>query len=389
MTHPPDPAAFAKALIACRSVTPADGGAQAYLAEVLAGAGFAVERLTFTAPGTPDVDNLFASIGNGPPHLVFAGHTDVVPAGEESHWSHPPFAGEATDGVLYGRGAVDMKGGIAAFLAAALALIGERRPRQGTLSLAITGDEEGPAINGTHKLIQWALAGGRRFDAALVGEPTSRRTLGDTIKIGRRGSLSATIRVTGRQGHVAYPDLADNPLPPLIAILDRLGKLRLDDGSEHFEPSRLELTGVDAGNPAFNVIPGEAAARFNVRFNDRWSPATLERRLREEIAVAAGEAPYDFIVAAGASSAFLTRPDGVADLLSAAIRETTGITPERSTGGGTSDARFFKDVCPVVEFGLVGETMHQIDERVALADLEELATVYGDFLDRYFDARDR
>ena len=289
MTQPPDPVAFAKALIACPSVTPADAGAQAFLAGVLGAAGFAVERMTFSADVTPDVENLFASIGNGSPHLVFAGHTDVVPPGNEAGWRHPPFAGEVADGALWGRGAVDMKGGIACFLAAALAFLGERRLTTGTLSFAITGDEEGPAINGTQKLIERALAAGYRFDAAIVGEPTSRQRLGDTIKIGRRGSLSATIRVSGRQGHVAYAELADNPIPKLVRILDRLTGLTLDEGSADFAPSRLEVVSVDVGNPAFNVIPAEATARFNVRFNDHWSPATLEERLRGEIAAAAAK----------------------------------------------------------------------------------------------------
>jgi len=386
MTQPPDPVAFARALIACPSVTPADAGAQAFLADVLGGAGFAVERMRFSAPDTPDIDNLFASIGSGAPHLVFAGHTDVVPPGEEAGWRHPPFAGEVADGVLYGRGAQDMKGGIACFLAAALDFLGERPLDAGTLSFAIAGDEEGPAINGTKKLIDWALAAGRRFDAAIVGEPTSRARLGDTIKIGRRGSLSATIQVVGRQGHVAYAELADNPVPRLVRILDRLSGLSLDAGSADFAPSRLEITSVDVGNPAFNVIPAVATARLNVRFNDHWSPATLEERLRNEIADAAGDARCELTIAPGASDWFLTRPGALVDRLSAAIADVTGLTPELTTGGGTSDARFFKDICPVVEFGLVGDTMHQVDERVPIADLLELTAIYRRFLDRSFGA---
>jgi succinyl-diaminopimelate desuccinylase len=386
MTHPPDPVALAKALIACPSVTPADGGAQGYLADVLAAAGFMVDQLTFSEAGTPDIDNLFASIGSGPPHLVFAGHTDVVPPGDEANWSHPPFTGEVADSALYGRGAVDMKGGIACFLAATLAFLNERPLTAGTLSFAITGDEEGPAINGTKKLIDWSLAAGHRFDAAIVGEPTSRARLGDTIKIGRRGSLSATIRVSGRQGHVAYAELADNPIPHLVRVLDRLTGLSLDEGSADFAPSRLEFTSVDVGNPAFNVIPAAATARLNVRFNDHWSPATLEERLRSEIAAAAGDSPYELTIAPGASDWFLTRPGALVDLLSAAISEVTGLSPERTTGGGTSDARFFRDVCPVVEFGLVGDTMHQVDERVPVADLHALTAIYRRFLDRYYGA---
>jgi len=384
MIQPPDQVALLKALIAYRSVTPADGGAQSYLAQVLATAGFKVARKTFTSEGTPDVDNLFASIGRGAPHLVFAGHTDVVPPGNEDRWRFPPFAAEVANGQVYGRGAVDMKGAIACFVAAALAFLDGDAPAVGTLSLAITGDEEGPAINGTRKLIAAALADGHRFDAAIVGEPTSRQRLGDTIKVGRRGSLSATIRVAGRQGHVAYAERADNPIPRLMRILDRLSGLTLDTSSGDFTPSRLEITSVDVGNPAFNVIPDAASARLNVRFNDNWSAATLEARLRGEVAAAAGDTSYEFTVAPGASDWFLTRPGALVDLLAAAIEETTGVTPERSTGGGTSDARFFKDVCPVVEFGLVGETMHQTDEHVSIADLNHLTTIYGRFLERYF-----
>ena len=386
MTQPIDPAALLKALIACRSVTPADGGAQAFLARVLAGAGFSVVSKTFSATGTPDVDNLFASIGGGQPHLVFAGHTDVVPPGDEQRWSHPPFAAEIADGVVYGRGAVDMKGAIACFVAAALAFIKERPMINGALSLLITGDEEGPAINGTAKLIDWARSQSRAFDAALVGEPTSERRLGDTIKIGRRGSLSATVRVTGRQGHAAYPHLADNPIPHLIRVLDRLTRLKLDGGSAAFAPSNLEITSVDVGNPAFNVIPDVASARLNVRFNDRWSAASIEEHLRNEVAVAAGRASQKFRVEPGASDWFLTRPGPLAEMLSATIRDVTGAAPLTSTGGGTSDARFFKDVCPVVEFGLVGDSMHQIDERVPLADLDALTAIYRGFLDRFFRA---
>ncbi len=384
MTQPTDPVALTKALIACRSVTPAEGGAQALLAEVLSAAGFTVERKTFCAPDTPDVDNLFASMGSGAPHLVFAGHTDVVPAGDEAEWSRPPFAGEDDGKFIYGRGAVDMKGGIACFTAAALAFVGEQLPSAGTLSLLITGDEEGPGINGTPKLLDWALASGHRFDAAIVGEPTSRHRLGDTIKIGRRGTLSATIRVVGRQGHVGYPQLADNPIPALVRILDSLVKLRLDEGSDDFAPSNLEITSVDVGNPAFNIIPATASARLNVRFNDEWTPDSLEDRLRHEIAAAAGGAQHELLVEPGAGTWYLTRPGDLVDLVCAAITETTGLAPERSTAGGTSDARYFKDVCPVVDFGLVGATMHQVDERVSIADLRGLTAIYRRFLEMYF-----
>ncbi len=390
MTQTSDPAAFLKALIACRSVTPAEGGAQGWMAQVLSGAGFAVERLTFSAPGTPDVDNLFATIGSGAPHLVFAGHSDVVPPGDEGRWTHPPFAGETAGGALYGRGAVDMKGGIACFMAAALGKLAEEGTPAGTLSLLITGDEEGPAVNGTVRTLAWALEQGHHFDAALVGEPTSRQKLGDTVKIGRRGSLSGTITAIGRQGHAAYPHLADNPLPRLIRVVDRLARLTLDKGSADFEQSNLEITSIDTGNPAFNVIPAEARARFNVRFNDGWTTETLAAHLGAEIDAALAEAPgaakLRLAIEPGASESFLTPSGPLLDSLSRAIGSVAGVFPSPSTGGGTSDARFFKGACPVVEFGLVGDTMHQVDERVPLADLTQLTAIYRAFLDRFFTA---
>jgi succinyl-diaminopimelate desuccinylase len=382
-----DAAAILGDLIRCRSVTPADGGAQGVIAAILSDAGFRVDRMTFSAPGTPDVENLFASIGNGAPHLVFAGHTDVVPPGDESRWTRPPFGGEVAEGAMFGRGAVDMKGGIASFLAAALAHVSQTKSLRGTLSLAITGDEEGPGVNGTAKLVEWAVQHGHRFDAALVGEPTSRSTLGDTIKIGRRGSLSATLTVFGRQGHVAYPHLADNPVPHLMRLLSSLTALRLDDGSAAFQPSNLEVTTVDVGNQASNVIPGEATARFNVRYNDAWTPASLEARLRAVLDAAAEGRIYRLAVLPGASQSFLTQPGPLVGELSAAIEDVTGLTPDLSTSGGTSDARFFKSLCPVVEFGLVGDTMHQIDEHVPLADLDRLTSIYRRFLERFFGAR--
>ena len=382
MPHPvSDAASHLKALIACRSVTPDDGGAQAYLAETLAAAGFTVERLTFSAPDTPEVANLFATIGTGAPHLAFNGHSDVVPPGDEARWSHPPFAAETDRGAIFGRGAVDMKGGIAAFLAAALGFVGSG-PFRGTLSFLITGDEEGPAVNGTVKLVRWALDHGHRFDAALVGEPTSQRQLGDTIKTGRRGSLSGTIVVEGRQGHVAYPHLADNPVPRLVGFLDRLTRMKLDDGSADFDPSNLEVTGVTTDNHAFNVIPGAATARFNVRFNDFWSSTSIKALIRRELA----EVGDCEIVYEPASEPFLTKSPELVGALSRAIQAVTGIVPRPSTGGGTSDARFFADVCPVVEFGLVGRTMHQTDEHVPLAELDDLTAIYGDFLQRFFAA---
>jgi len=380
--RPRNAADHLRSLIACRSVTPADDGAQDYLANVLSSAGFKVERLTFSEPGLPDIANLFATIGSGGPHLVFGGHTDVVPPGDEARWTHPPFSAEMADGAIYGRGAVDMKGGIAAFLAATLDWVAGA-PRQGTLSLAITGDEEGPAVNGTRKLIDWAAAAGHRFDAALVGEPTSQKRVGDTIKIGRRGSLSGTIIVRGKQGHVAYPHLADNPVPELVRILHRLQKLEVDDGSPGFQGSNFEVTGLATDNSAFNVIPGEARARFNIRFNDRWSPMSLNALLRSEI-VEVAERDVEIDYEPNPSEAFLTEPGPLVDTIRAAIKAVTGSEPEKSTSGGTSDARYFRTVCPVVECGPVGNTMHQADERIPLDDLETLTAIYRDFLDRFF-----
>jgi succinyl-diaminopimelate desuccinylase len=380
-----DAARHLKALLACRSVPPEDGGAQDYIARVLEKIGFQVERLTFSAPGMADVHNLFATIGSGVPHLAFVGHTDVVPAGDVTLWKRPPFDGEIADGEMIGRGAVDMKGGIAAFLTAAAAFVATGN-RKGTLSLLITGDEEGPAVNGTVKLVEWARDKGYRFDAVLVGEPTSRRMLGDTIKIGRRGSLSGTVVVAGAQGHVAYPQLADNPIPMLVRILDRLTRIEIDKGGANFEPSSLVVTAIETDNPAFNVIPGEARARFNIRFNDFWSITGLKALLRREIAEVGD---CEIVFEPGASDWFLTQSHTLIAPLTKAIESVTGIRPQPSTGGGTSDARFFKDICPVIEFGLVGATMHQIDERVPLADLGVLSDIYRAFLDRYFAAPPR
>ncbi len=373
-----------QALIRCPSVTPADHGAQDYLATILAAAGFTVNRITFSDEGTPDVPNLFATIGSGSPHLVFAGHTDVVPTGNEANWTAPPFSAAVVDGRMVGRGAVDMKGGIAAFLAAAQDALADGKVT-GTLSFLITGDEEGPAINGTVKLLNWALEQGHRFDAALVGEPTCREVLGDTIKNGRRGSLSGTIIAGGRQGHVAYPHLANNPLPRLVAVLSRLTALELDAGTAGFQPSNLEVTGIDADSSAFNVIPAEARARFNVRFNDTWTVATLTEHLSAIVREAGGENTR-LEIERGASDWFLTEAETLLAPLTGAIRAVTGVTPEATTGGGTSDARFFKAVCPVVEFGAVGDTMHQVDERIPLADLDALSAIYRRFIEAFMDS---
>ncbi|MBX6425970.1 MAG: succinyl-diaminopimelate desuccinylase [Variibacter sp.] len=381
-----DPVALAAALIRCPSVTPQEGGALALLAQVLTRAGFEVERPTFSEAGTPDVENLFARIGRGAPHFVFAGHTDVVPPGDEAAWTHPPFGGELHGGALYGRGAVDMKGAIASFVAAAAGHLSAHggRPR-GTLSLLITGDEEGPGINGTAKLLAWAKARGEKFDHCLLGEPTNPERLGDAIKIGRRGSLSGTLIVTGKQGHVAYPHLADNPIRYLVRIMSELMSETLDYGTEHFDPSHLEFTSVDVGNRAVNVIPAQARARFNIRFNDRHTQSSLKSWLETRCAQAArGDVTWEIEYAQGNSEAFLTQPGRFVDLVADAIVAVTGRKPGLSTSGGTSDARFIKDYCPVVEFGLVGRTMHQVDEHVSTADLIALTAIYRGILDRYF-----
>ncbi len=382
-----DPIAIAQELIRCRSVTPEEGGALRYLVKVLADAGFTVRRMTFTEPGTPDVDNLFAKVGAGAPHLVFAGHTDVVPPGDEAAWRHPPFAGEIADGVLYGRGAVDMKGAIAAFIAAAIDYVRANDGRiRGSISLLLTGDEEGPSVNGTAKLLAWAAERGEKFDHCLLGEPTNPDNLGDAIKIGRRGSLSGTITVTGKQGHVAYPHLAKNPIHSLMRIMTELMSETLDHGTDHFDASNLEFTSVDVGNRATNVIPSQARARFNIRFNDRHTLQSLRSwlEMRCAKAAAANDVTCEVEYAQGNSEAFLTQPGPFVDIVRSAVRDVTGRQPALSTSGGTSDARFIKNYCPVLEFGLVGQTMHQVDERVPVADVTALTAIYRRVLETYF-----
>jgi succinyl-diaminopimelate desuccinylase len=316
---------------------------------------------------------------------MFAGHTDVVPPGDEAGWTHPPFSAAVEGGFMHGRGAVDMKGGIACFVAALARHVEAHGAPRGPVSLLITGDEEGPAINGTVKLLEWAAARGERWDAAIVGEPTNPDALGDMIKIGRRGSLTGDIVVHGRQGHIAYPHLADNPVRGMTALLDALFYPPLDEGTENFQPSNLEVTTVDVGNPATNVIPAKARATFNIRYNDTWRRPTIEAWVRAECAAAAAtlNAAYD-LEFSGTGDVFLTKPGVLVDTLAAAIKAETGRTPALSTGGGTSDARFIKDVCPVVEFGLVNTTIHAVDEHVPLADLERLTAIYQRFLAGYF-----
>jgi succinyl-diaminopimelate desuccinylase len=380
-----DPVVIARDLVRCRSVTPEEGGALGYLQGLLAQAGFAVHRMTFAEPGTAPIDNLYARIGERAPNLVFAGHTDVVPPGDEAAWRHPPFAGEVAGDVLFGRGAVDMKGGIAAFVAAALAyLAGNGGQPNGSISLLITGDEESVAVNGTVKLLQWAAARGEKFDHCLLGEPSNVDVLGDTIKAGRRGSLNGTLVVHGRQGHVAYPERADNPIRGLATLIAAL-QPSLDQGSAQFAPSNLEFTSVDVGNPTVNLIPGEARARFNIRYNDRHSQAGLKALIEQRAhAAGAGVVRYGFEWQPSNADVFVTKPGPFTDLATAAIAEVTGRTPKLSTSGGTSDARFIKDYCPVLEFGLVGQTMHQVDECVPVADLITLTAIYRRIIERYF-----
>jgi succinyl-diaminopimelate desuccinylase len=382
---PADPVAIARALIRCRSVTPDEGGALAYLQDLLARAGFQVHRAIFAEPGTAPVDNLYARIGTARPNLVFAGHTDVVPPGNESAWSHPPFAGEIVGDRLYGRGAVDMKGGIACFVAAALDYLGAHGSKpNGSISLLITGDEESVAVNGTVKLLRWAAERGESFDHCILGEPSNVDVLGDTIKAGRRGSLNGTLIVTGRQGHVAYPERADNPIHGLVTLIAAL-QAPLDEGSEHFVPSHLEFTSVDVGNATVNLIPGEARARFNIRYNDRHSQTALKTLIeRRTKAAAAGRVRYAFEWQPSNADVFITKPGPFTELAASAIAEVTGHRPKLSTSGGTSDARFIKDYCPVLEFGLVGRSMHQTDESTPLEDLHTLTAIYRRIIERYF-----
>jgi len=394
MNLPVDPIENLATLIRCPSVTPAEGGALTALSAMLQPLGFSTERVTFTDSGTPDIENLYARLSGNGPHLMFAGHTDVVPVGDEAAWTHPPFSAEISNGFMYGRGAVDMKGGIACFVAAVARHIAEKGPLKGCVSLLITGDEEGPAINGTIKLLQWAAERGEKWDASIVGEPTNPNVLGDMIKIGRRGSVSGDIVVNGRQGHVAYPHLADNPVRGLVTLVDALLDPPFDEGSADFQPSNLEVTTIDVGNQATNVIPAKAKATFNIRFNDNWTAETVQAEIHNRLDRAAarkrlrkgkeGLIDYELTWRDRPSHVFLTRDEKLVNTLSSSVEAVTGRKPALSTSGGTSDARFIKDYCPVVEFGLVGQTMHMVDERVALEDLETLTQIYQRFLEDWF-----
>lgn len=373
MTELSDPLPLAQALIRCQSVTPADDGAIGLVQDALSALGFTAQRLSFgAAEGRPPIENLYASRGDQGDNFCFAGHTDVVPVGRG--WSVDPFAAEIIEGKLFGRGAADMKGAIACFIAA-VARLGPDHPFR--LSLLITGDEEGPGQDGTQRMLDHLTSRDERIDACLVGEPTNPRLLGEMIKIGRRGSLNGELTVLGSQGHAAYPHLADNPLPRLLRMLQLLVETQLDEGSAHFQPSTITLTSIDVGNPASNVIPARGSAKFNIRFNDLHSGASLSDWLRRSFAAIGGAYELQLTVS---GESFLTPAGPLSHKLARAITRVTGIEPELSTSGGTSDARFIKNFCPVVEFGLVGQSMHKADEHVALADLEKLTLIYLDLL---------
>jgi succinyl-diaminopimelate desuccinylase len=375
-----DTVELAKALVRKPSVTPVDAGAMDLLQSVLEGLGFRCRRLPFG-----DVENLYARRGDVGPNFCFAGHTDVVPVGDAAAWREQPFGGEEIDGVLHGRGVVDMKGAVAAFIAAVSQVLGEGEP-EGSISLLITGDEEGPGHDGTRRVVELLLAEGEVIDHCLVGEPTSSAELGDMIKVGRRGSLNAVITVDGVQGHVAYPHRAANPLPVLIELLHRLIAHKLDEGYPEFQPSNLEVTDLEVGNPAHNVIPARAKAKLNIRFNPNWRGAELIAWLQEEVIRAGkGFEGHVYLDARATGEAFYTEPGRFTELVAHVVRQVTGRTPEMSTSGGTSDARFIRDLCPVVEMGLVGSTMHMVDERAPVAELRALEQVYAGVLRGYFE----
>lgn len=381
-----DPVAIARDLLRCPSITPAEGGALTFLERTLKGAGFTVQRMTFREPGTDDVQNLYARIGTAGPNLVFAGHTDVVPPGDEKAWKHPPFSADLAGEELYGRGAVDMKGGIACAVAAVLDYLDAHNGKpKGSISFLITGDEEGIAVNGTPKLLKWAAERGEKFDHCILGEPSNQNHLGDTIKIGRRGSLNGHLIVTGKQGHVAYPQRADNPIRSLVTLVTALQAKPLDQGSPQFAPSHLEFTSIDVGNKTVNLIPGEARARFNIRFNDMHTLDSLKKLIEKRtLEAAGGKIRFTLQWESSNAGVFVTKPGPFTETVANAVKEVTGCKPELSTTGGTSDARFITAYCPVVEFGLVGQTMHAIDERVPIADLRALTAIYRKIIDRYF-----
>jgi succinyl-diaminopimelate desuccinylase len=378
-----DPVSLAQRLIRCPSVTPDDAGVIGVLSDALGAMGFRCHRLVSDERGGPPIVNLHARLGTGAPNFCFAGHTDVVPVGDRAAWSDDPFSGVVKDGILHGRGAADMKGALAAMVAAISNYLAEYGPPPGSISLLITGDEEGRALNGTRSVLDWMRANGETIDACVLGEPTNPERLGTTIKIGRRGSMTGRLTVRGVQGHVAYPQLADNPLPRLVRLLTALDELTLDNGTAHFDPSNLEIVTIDVGNVATNVIPAKAEAVFNIRFNDTYDSVALEALIRGALDAAGGGYTLDFEVT---GESFLTPPGPLARIVKDAVEAATGLRPGYSTTGGTSDARFIHHVCPVVEFGLVGQTMHKVDEQVAVADVIALTQIYRGVLDGYFKA---
>ena len=382
MTTIIDATSLAQALIRCPSVTPKDEGALSILEESLKSLGFTCHRMTFSDVNTPDVENIYARIGTQSPNFCYAGHTDVVPIGDQEGWTVEPFGGRVIDGTLFGRGATDMKGGIACFISAVSQFLLKREKKiGGSISLLITGDEEGPSINGTRKVLDWLKKRGEKLDACLVGEPTNPNKLGEMVKIGRRGSLSGWLTVHGTQGHTAYPHLAENPLPRLVAMLAAITSESLDSGTEHFQPSNLQLTTIDVGNPATNVIPSKVTAAFNIRFNDLHTSKSLIKFLKQKFDSVGGKYEVKFKIT---GEAFLTPPGRLSDLLCDAIKKTTGLEPTLSTTGGTSDARFIKDFCPIAEFGLISQSMHKVDENVQISDIKQLTEIYRTLLNGYF-----
>ena len=382
MTAPIDPLELSRALIRCPSVTPVDAGALRVLEEPLEALGFDCRRVAFSDDGGPEVDNLYARLGSGAPNFCFAGHTDVVPPGDDGAWTIDPFAAEIVGDRLFGRGAADMKCAIACFVAAVGRYLTDSGDGfAGSISLLITGDEEGPSVNGTAKVLPWLAERGEAIDDCLVGEPTNPETLGEMIKIGRRGSLTGRLTVNGVQGHSAYPELANNPIPRLMGMLSAIHDIPLDEGTEHFQPSSVTITSVDVGNPVSNIIPARAEASFNIRYNDVHTAASLETLLRERITGTGGD--FD-LTCASAGDAFLSPPSRLSAVVADAVERVCGRTPELTTSGGTSDARFIKDHCPVAEFGMIGETAHKVDENVAIADIHALTDIYRAMLDAYF-----
>ena len=387
-----DTVELTRALVRCESVTPREAGALQLLEKALTSVGFRCERMDFSEKGSDDVANLYARIGqdkdgNGR-HFCFAGHSDVVPVGDLSSWTIGPFAAELSGGYLFGRGAADMKGAIAAFSEAAARFVARRGTSfGGAISLLITGDEEGPAVNGTVKMLKRLADRGEKIDACVVGEPTSSKRFGDMMKIGRRGSMTVDMTVRGIQGHVAYPERLDNAIHRLSALIEALVREPIDKGSTHFQPTSLQFTTVDVGNPATNIAPGVAKARFNTRFNDLWTSKTLFAHLKERLDRAneklGGNGIVEYQVSVSGES-FYTPPGPLSEIVAGAVRDVAGVECELSTTGGTSDARFIRNYCPVLEFGLIGESMHKVDEKSAIAELKMLARIYETMLDRYF-----